>query len=53
MEKFQECVPDHAFVRRNGVWIKMDSNSLVPGDIIQVRTNERVPADIRVIEVSV
>lgn len=29
----------------------MDSQSLVPGDIVMIRDGERVPADIRIIEV--
>ena len=40
----------HAQVKRNKGWVKMDSTSLVPGDIIMVREGERVPADVRIIE---
>lgn len=50
MMEYNECVPEHASVRRNKNWVKMDSTSLVPGDIVMVRDGERVPADIRIIE---
>ena len=51
MEKFHECVPEHAFVKRNGKWIKLDSSSIVLGDLIKVESGERVPADLRLLEV--
>ena len=51
MMEYNEAVPEHARVRRNKDWInKMDSISLVPGDVIQIRDGERVPADMRIIE---
>ena len=51
MMEYNEVVPDQAFVKRDKNWIKMDSTSLVPGDIVMVRDGERVPADIRIFEV--
>ena len=51
MEKFHECVPEHAFVKRNGKWIKLDASSIVIGDLIKVEAGERVPADIRLLEI--
>lgn len=50
MEQFKQVVPEHAMVLRNGDWLKMDAESLVPGDIVEVQAGERVPADIRLIE---
>lgn len=50
MMEYNEAVPEHASVRRNKNWMKMDAASLVPGDIVAVRDGERVPADIRLIE---
>ena len=52
MKAFEMMVPDVCNVRRNGSWIRMDVPSLVPGDIVRVSCGERVPADIRIIEVS-
>uniref|UniRef100_A0A6T5VPP8 Uncharacterized protein n=1 Tax=Chromulina nebulosa TaxID=96789 RepID=A0A6T5VPP8_9STRA len=48
---YNDSVPEHAIVKRNGKWINMDSASLVPGDIVKIDTHERIPADIRLIEV--
>ena len=39
-------------MRRNKNWVKMDSTSLVPGDIVMIKDGERVPADIRIIDAS-
>ena len=36
MEQYHECVPEYAFVMRNRRWVKMDSASIVPGDVIRV-----------------
>ena len=36
MEQYHECVPEYAFVMRNKRWVKMDSASIVPGDVIRV-----------------
>lgn len=38
MEQFHECVPEYAFVMRNRRWLKMDSASIVPGDIIRIES---------------
>lgn len=52
MESFHECVPEHANIKRNGKWLKMDSASVVPGDLLKVVAGQRVAADMRIIEVS-
>ena len=51
MLDYNEVVPEHATVRRDKTWVKIDSTSLVPGDIVVVKDEERVPADLRIIEV--
>jgi hypothetical protein len=51
MKKYNECVPDYGFVKRNGKWIKLDATSIVPGDILRIERGERVPADLRIINV--
>jgi Cation transporter/ATPase, N-terminus len=38
MEQYHECVPEYAFVMRNKRWVKMDSASIVPGDLIRVES---------------
>ena len=39
-----------ADARRDGQWIGVDADSLVPGDIVRLRSGDRVPADLRLIE---
>ena len=55
MESYRRCVPVYAMVKRQRIgdgWFKMESNQLVPGDIVKISANHYAPADIRVIEVS-
>ena len=40
----------HAQVRRDGVWSDVNSEVLVPGDIVRVKSGDKVPADVRLIE---
>ena len=40
----------HAQVRRNGDWKEIDAEGLVPGDIVRLRSGDRVPADLRLLE---
>lgn len=39
-------------VLRNGKWTVMDSVQLVPGDIVEVNTGDRVPADLRILKLT-
>ena len=36
--------------RRDGRWVELDAASLVPGDVVRLRSGDRVPADLRIIE---
>lgn len=40
---------DEASVIRNGRKFRIASRNLVPGDVVEINYNERVPADIRII----
>ncbi len=40
----------HAQVRRDGVWSDVNSEVLVPGDIVRMKSGDKVPADVRLIE---
>ena len=40
----------HAQVRRDGQWTQVDADQLVPGDIVRLRSGDRVPADLRLLE---
>lgn len=37
-------------VLRDGKWPTEDSKNLVPGDIVEVKIGDRVPADIRIVQ---
>ncbi|MFP4208389.1 MAG: cation-translocating P-type ATPase [Wenzhouxiangella sp.] len=39
-----------ATVRRGGCWAEITADTLVPGDIVRVKSGDRVPADIRLLE---
>lgn len=48
LEALKSLQPSYAHVlRNNGTWVTQDSTSLVPGDIVEVRVGDKVPADIR------
>jgi magnesium-transporting ATPase (P-type) len=40
----------HAHARRGGHWAEIEADGLVPGDIVRLRSGDRVPADVRLIE---
>lgn len=40
----------HAIVLRDGVWGQVDAKSLVIGDIVEIKQGDRIPADLRMLE---
>lgn len=42
----------HAQVRRDGDWREIEAADLVPGDVVRLRSGDRVPADLRLLEVA-
>ncbi|KAJ3269383.1 hypothetical protein HDV01_001458 [Terramyces sp. JEL0728] len=52
MQSIQNLVALEALVIRDGIEQKIDSTKLVPGDLVQLSMGQRVPADIRLTEVS-
>src|SRR5690606_29852006 len=38
-----------ATVRRDGDWVAADAATLVPGDVVRVRSGDKVPADARLL----
>ncbi|MGY5764618.1 cation-translocating P-type ATPase [Brachybacterium sp. DNPG3] len=38
-----------AQARRDGAWTVVDAEALVPGDVVRLRSGDRVPADLRVL----
>ncbi|XP_042430339.1 calcium-transporting ATPase 1, endoplasmic reticulum-type-like [Zingiber officinale] len=49
LEALKEIQSEHATVKRDGEWIpNLPARELVPGDIVQLRVGDKVPADMRV-----
>ena len=40
----------HAEVRRDGAWARVDADDVVPGDVVRVRSGDKVPADLRLLQ---
>lgn len=51
LEALNELVPPKCHCIRDGVMVEMMARWLVPGDIVHIALGDRVPADIRLIEV--
>ena len=50
MEALLQLAASHALVKRNGRLMPVPSETLVPGDIVQLDAGNRVPADVRLLE---
>ncbi len=48
----REMLSLKAQARRDGSWKEVSSEELVPGDVVRLRSGDRVPADLRLIEVT-
>ncbi len=50
LEGIRKMLSQNAQARRNGQWVEVQADTLVPGDIVRLRSGDRVPADLRLIE---
>lgn len=51
MESFKRMVPRKAHVYRNsGFRTELSAEELVPGDIVELRSGDLIPADVRIID---
>ncbi|XP_002974128.2 calcium-transporting ATPase, endoplasmic reticulum-type [Selaginella moellendorffii] len=49
LEALKEMQPEHAKVLRDGHWIPdLAARELVPGDVVELRVGDKVPADTRI-----
>ncbi len=46
----RKLLSQHAHVRRDGDWEEVEADTLVPGDLVRLRSGDRVPADLRLVE---
>mmetsp|Transcript_19665 Transcript_19665/g.37235 ORF Transcript_19665/g.37235 Transcript_19665/m.37235 type:complete len:1069 (-) Transcript_19665:123-3329(-) len=51
-EALKNMLSSEALVVRNGKDVKVDASKLVPGDVVKLSLGDRVPADLRMCEVS-
>nr|MBL8457554.1 HAD-IC family P-type ATPase [Zoogloeaceae bacterium] len=49
LEGIRKMLSVHAQARRDGDWTEVEADTLVPGDIVRLRSGDRVPADMRLI----
>ena len=49
MESFKNFIPQRTRCLRNGSWTEIMASRLVPGDIVEVKSGDKIPADIRII----
>ncbi|GAA1152408.1 HAD-IC family P-type ATPase [Nesterenkonia lutea] len=47
LEGIRKMLSPSADVRREGSWTTVDAELVVPGDIVRLRTGDKVPADVR------
>ncbi|KAL6246913.1 hypothetical protein RBB50_006220 [Rhinocladiella similis] len=52
MNSILDLVPSDALVLRDGEYRKVPTKELVPGDILRLEIGNKVPADVRLVEVS-
>jgi magnesium-transporting ATPase (P-type) len=46
----RKMLSPQARVRRDGTWQELAADQLVPGDVVRLRSGDRVPADLRLFE---
>mmetsp|Transcript_61664 Transcript_61664/g.161994 ORF Transcript_61664/g.161994 Transcript_61664/m.161994 type:complete len:1037 (+) Transcript_61664:147-3257(+) len=49
LDALKKLQPDSAMVLREGSWQSIQAEDVVPGDIVEVRVGDKVPADMRLV----
>jgi sodium/potassium-transporting ATPase subunit alpha len=52
MASITEMLPDHCLVLRDGMRVEVGAVDIVPGDVLYIKAGNKLPADVRFIEVS-
>lgn len=51
LEKLANFIRSKSRVKRDGSWLEVDSQTLVVGDVVELRIGDIIPADIRLLEI--
>lgn len=52
MASITTMLPDHCIILRDAVQATVLASDIVPGDILYIKAGNKLPADVRLIEVS-
>mmetsp|Transcript_64788 Transcript_64788/g.163120 ORF Transcript_64788/g.163120 Transcript_64788/m.163120 type:complete len:1039 (-) Transcript_64788:152-3268(-) len=52
LDALKKLQPDHAQVRRDGRWQQIDAEDVVPGDLVEVKVGDKIPADMRLVRLN-
>ncbi|KAF2643261.1 calcium ATPase [Massarina eburnea CBS 473.64] len=52
MASIGNMLPDQCIVRRNGAQVSIPALEMVPGDVVVIKQGNKLPADVRFVEVS-
>jgi len=52
LDALKKLQPDHAQVLRDGAWHQIDAEDVVPGDVVEVKVGDKVPADMRCVKLN-
>jgi sodium/potassium-transporting ATPase subunit alpha len=52
MKSITTMLPDNCLIIRDGAQITLVASELVPGDILCIRSGNKLPADVRFVEIS-
>ncbi|KAM4062702.1 E1-E2 ATPase domain-containing protein [Hirsutella rhossiliensis] len=52
MSSIKDMLPEHCQVTRDGQLVLVPAESLVPGDVVSIKSGNKLPADLRFIDIS-
>ncbi|ADU01108.1 cation-translocating P-type ATPase [Mycolicibacterium gilvum] len=52
LDSIRDMLSVSARVLRDGQWVDVDAEKLVPGDVVRIGSGDRIPADLRLLEVN-
>ncbi|QUR69774.1 HAD-IC family P-type ATPase [Mycobacterium spongiae] len=52
LDSIRNMLSLEAQVRRDGHWVTVDAETLVPGDVVRISSGDRIPADMRLLDAS-